>query len=136
MGNTLARMQTVHDTRRQRLDILIGRFGSIAGLNEALSWPRTDSRLSRIKNANARSDRDGKVFQMGDNIAREMESTLGLGTGWMDTPPSYAELHGENDPISKAVDLLSVMEPEARYQALRLLDALTQPPKANGTHGN
>ena len=73
---------------------------------------------------------------MGDKIAREIEITLNLGTGWMDTPPTYAELHGENDPITKAVDILSVMEPEARYQALRLLDALAQPPKANGTHGS
>ncbi|PZO17655.1 MAG: hypothetical protein DCF26_09510 [Burkholderiales bacterium] len=114
--------------------MLIKRFESIAALNDALGWPRADSRLSRIKNGNIRSDREGKVFQMGDNIAREIETTLKLEAGWMDTPPSYAELNGENDPISKAVDILSVMDPEARYQALRLLDALSQPPKANGTH--
>lgn len=128
-------MQTVHETRRQRLELLLKRYDSIAALNDALGWPRTDSRLSRIKNGNARTDRKGKVFQMGDGIAREIEDVLKLGSGWMDTPPTYAELHGENDPISKALDIMSVMEPEARYQALRLLDALAQPPKANGTHG-
>ncbi len=136
LGVTFKAMQTVHDTRRQRLEMLIEQHGSIAKLNEALKWPRTDSRLSRIKNANARSDRDGKVFQMGDNIAREIEDTLDLGTGFMDTPPSYADLHGQVDPIAKALDIMSSMEPETRFQALRLLDAIAQPPKANGTTGH
>lgn len=135
MGHTVPHMQTVHDTRRQRLEMLIKEHGSIAKLNEELKWPRTDSRLSRIKNANTRTDRDGKVFQMGDNIAREIEQTLKLESGWMDTPPSYAELHGEPDTIGKALALLQAMEPEARYQAVRLLDALAQPPLANGTSG-
>lgn len=99
-------MQTVYETRRQRLEMLIKKHGSIAGLNERLGWARTDSRVSRIRNANARSDRDGKVFQMGDAMAREIEETLALAEGWMDTPPSYAETHGEPDPISKAVTLM------------------------------
>lgn len=121
LGNTLIEMQTVHETRRQRLDILLTRFATIAALNEALGWPRTDSRLSRIKNANARPDREGKVFQIGDSIAREIEATLKLGIGWMDTPPSQAEIDGKPDPVTKALEILSVMEPEAQYQALRLL---------------
>lgn len=128
-------MQTIHDTRRQRLEILISEAGSIAKLNEELKWPRADSRISRIKNANARTDRGGKVFQMGDSMAREIEDALGKPTGWMDTPPTYAELHGEPDPISKVVGLMEAMQPEARYQALRLLDALAQPSPANGTTG-
>ena len=43
---------------------------------------------------------------MGDAMAREIEETLALAEGWMDTPPSYAETHGEPDPISKAVTLM------------------------------
>ena len=68
--------------------MLLRKYGTFAAMNEALGWPRTDSRLSRIKNANARTDRGGKIFQMGDAIARELEGTLGLEEGWMDTPPT------------------------------------------------
>ncbi len=135
-GGVILPMQTVYETRRQRIEMLIKEYGSIAALNEKLGWSRTDSRISRVKNANARTDRDGKVFQMGDGMAREIETTLALEEGWMDTPPSYAELHGQSDPIGKAVQVLEAMEPEARYQALRLLDALAQPAPANGTHGH
>lgn len=133
----LARMQTVYETRRQRLEMLIKKHGAIADLNEALGWSRTDPRISRIRNANVRTDRDGKVFQMGDAMARGIETTLRLEEGWMDTPPNYADLSDNpNDPISKAVDLLQAMEPEARYQALRLLGALAEPSAANGTTGH
>ena len=120
-------MQTVHTTRKQRLEQLIQKFGSIARLNEALGWVRTDSRLSRIRNGNQRSDREGKVFHMGDQMAREIESTLNLEEGWMDTPPyfdTYYDSAGE-----KARLIVEAMEPETQYQALRLLDAIAQPIK-------
>jgi len=132
-GGSIAPMQTIHETRRQRLGLLVEKHGSIAKLNDALKWPRTDSRISRIRNANARTDRDGKVFQMGDAMAREIEATLSLEPGWMDTPPTYAELNGEADPISKALGILRAMEPELRYQAVRLLDALAEPHEPNGS---
>jgi hypothetical protein len=118
-------MQTVHTTRVQRLEQLIDRYGSIAKLNEALGWVRTDSRLSRIRNQNQRTDREGKVFQMGDPMAREIEKTLNLDEGWMDTPPSY-DLPTES-PADKAKAMVAAMEPQQQYQALRLLDAIAQP---------
>lgn len=133
LGAIVIRMQTVHDTRRQRLEILIARHGSIAALNEALRWPRADSRLSRIKNANTRTDRDGKVFQMGDNIAREIEEALALETGWMDTPPTLAEQFGHSEPLDKMAELMAVMEPEMQYKVVRMVAALSQP--AEGTNG-
>lgn len=126
-------MQTVYETRRSRLRLLLNRYKTYAQLNEALEWPRTDSRLSRIRNANVRSDRAGKVFQMGDNIAREIEAKLSLPEGWMDTPPSYAELHGEFDPRAKAEAMLAAMDGEHLNTAIRLLDALTKQPEKNGT---
>jgi hypothetical protein len=128
-------MQTVQDTRRQRVGILKTRFGTWAELNSAIGWERTNTRLSQIHSGTLRSDR-GTPYTMGDDTAREIELALKLEYGWMDTPPSYAEVHGKPDPISQAVRLLEAMEPEARYQALRLLDALAQPPAANGTHGH
>ena len=135
-GQTLPRMQTVYETRRQRLEMLIKKHSSIAYLNEALGWARTDPRISRIRNANTRTDRDGKVFQMGDAMARSIETTLNLDEGWMDTPPTYSELHGTPDLAARASEILSAMEPEAQYQAIRLLDALAQPPKTNGTNAS
>ena len=133
MDGIVKRMQTVHDTRRQRLEILIGQHGSIAALNEALNWPRTDSRLSRIRNENARPDRDGKVFQMGDNIAREIEGTLNLGTGWMDTPPDLREQYAKSEPLDRMAALMAAMEPEMQYKVVRMVAALAQP--AEGTNG-
>lgn len=128
-------MQTVQETRRQRVGMLKNEYKSWAALNTALGWERTNTRLSQIHSGTLRSDR-GTPYTMGDETAREIETKLSKPAGWMDTPPSYAEINGEPDPISKAVTLLEAMEPEARYQALRLLDAIAQPPKANGTHGH
>ena len=120
-------MQTVYGTRRVRLSMLLEKHGTFAAINEALEWPRTDSRLSRIRNANTRTDRDGKVFQMGDGIAREIEEKLKLPEGWMDTPPTYAELHGEEDPRTKVLQLMESMEASEWARVVRLVDALAQP---------
>lgn len=126
-------MQTIHDTRKQRLEMLIEKHRSIAELNDALGWPRTDSRLTRIRNGNTRTDRDGKVFQMGDAMAREIETALKLETGWMDTPPSLSEQYGHSEPLDKMAALLAAMEPEMQYKVVRMVAALSQP--ADGTNG-
>jgi hypothetical protein len=82
-------MQTVYETRRVRLRLLINRYGGVmANLNEALGYERTSSKLSRIRNRNARTDRSDRFFEMGDDLAREIESKLLLPEGWMDTPPN------------------------------------------------
>lgn len=130
-------VNTIDETRRIRLEILIKRFGGkIADLNEALGYERTHSQLSRIKNKNKRSDRPGKFFVMGDEQAREIEEKLSLGLGWMDTPPSYSELLGDDDPRTKVMLLMEAMPPDQWSTAVRLLDALTQPAKATGTTGS
>lgn len=128
----LSTMQTVHETRKQRLEMLIEQHGTIAKLNEALGWTRTDSRISRIRNSNARSDRDGKVFQMGDGMAREIEGVLKLEVGWMDTPPSLHDQYGPSEPLDKMAALLAAMEPEMQYKVVRMVAALAQP--SNGTN--
>lgn len=108
-------------------------YGTWADLNQAVGWEKTSARLSQIFSATIRSDR-GKPYVMGDETAREIETALELPTGWMDTPPTYAELHDEPDVTSMVIELMDAMEPEKRYQALRVLDALTQP--SNGTTGS
>jgi hypothetical protein len=79
-------MQTIDETRRQRLQILIDRHGTLAALNEALGLARTDATLSQIKNKSAHS-KTGTPRCMGDPLARRIEEKLDLPLGWMDTPP-------------------------------------------------
>lgn len=133
-------MKTVEETRRERLQMLVDEHGGdrdgMANLCEALGYARNNTAgLTRILNANVRHEREGETYEMGSKKAREIEKKLNKPAGWMDTPPTYAELQGKDDPIAKAVDLMAAMEPEARYQALRLLDAIAQPPRSNGTTG-
>ena len=114
--------------------MLIDEHGGLAQLNDKLERTRTDATLSQIKSQSPHHT-TGKPRVMGDDIARAIEEKLCLSEGWMDTPPSYAELHGTPDLAARASEILSAMEPEAQYQAIRLLDALCQPTKANGTSG-
>ena len=127
-------MQTVFETRRTRLAMLVERFGSVANVNRELGWEANNARLYQIHNRSIRSDR-GTPFEMGDPTAREIEEKLSLGLGWMDTPPSYAELHDKEDPRTKVMLLMEAMPADQWATAVRLLDALTQPAKATGTEG-
>lgn len=130
-------VHTIDETRRTRLEMLLKRFGGkLANLNEALGYERTHSQLARIKNKNQRTDRPGKYFEMGDELAREIEAKLSLEKGWMDTPPSYQELLGDNDPRTKVMQLMEAMPPEQWQTAVRLLDALAQPAQSNSTHSS
>lgn len=117
--------------------MLIDRHGGLANLCEAIGLERTATAgLARIANANVRHERGGQVYNMGSPQARDIEAKLGLPVGWMDTPPTYAELHGTEDPVSKGLEVLQAMEPEMQPIALRLLVALVeQHIVANGTTG-
>lgn len=77
-------MQTIDEIRRDRLELLIQKHGSIAALNELLGYERTDSRLSQIRTQAKRSS-GGKPRAMGDDTARYIEDKLQLPRGWMDT---------------------------------------------------
>lgn len=128
-------MQTISETRLTRLAILVKHHGgSLAKLNEAIGLDRTDATLSQIR-TKAPHSKTGKPRVMGDDLARKIEEKLSLGLGWMDTPPSYAEMHGEDDPRTKVLLLMESMPPDQWPTAVRLLDALAQPTKANGTNG-
>jgi hypothetical protein len=133
-GNTNGGMQTIAETRRARLEELIAKHaGVLANLNEALGYERNDTRLARIRNANARTDRPGKIFQMGDPQAREIEDKLNLPRGWMDTPPGYADLSDQR--ISHVLRVMEAMPDWQRDQAVKIVDTIAQPPRENGTHG-
>jgi hypothetical protein len=131
VGNNNFGMQTIAETRRARLEMLIKRYGRLADLNEALGYERNATKLARLRNANARSDRPGKVFQMGDPQAREIEQKLGLERGWMDTPPGYEELGDHR--IRHVAKLMEAMPEWQRDQAVKIVDTLAQPARNNGT---
>lgn len=126
-------VQTVYETRRERLEWLIRQHGGkLANLNEALGYERTSPKLSRLRNANARLDRPGKAYFMGDGIAREIEERLKLHVGTMDTPLSFAEMHPDGR-IAHAMRVMEAMTPYQLDQAVRVLDTLAEPAARNGT---
>lgn len=126
-------MQTVAETRRQRLAILVQRFGnSLAALNVALGLDRTDATLSQIR-TQAPHSKTKKPRAMGDELARKIELALRLETGWMDTPPSYAEMHGQTDARAMAMAVMEAMPEDQWPKVLRMLDIFAQPEPKNGT---
>lgn len=129
-------MQTAQETRKQRLLQLKKKHGTWAALNKLVGWESTNARLSQIGAGSIRSGRN-TPYVMGDDMAREIEKALGLPCGWMDTPLTYADMHGEDDPRTKAMQLMESMPPDQWATAVRLLDALAQPAtQANGTTGH
>lgn len=121
-------LQTIAETRRARLEQLIQKYGKLADLNVALGYERTATTLARIRNSNERKDRPGKAFQMGDAQAREIEMKLELPRGWMDTPPGFEAL--EEQGARQLLELFSQLPSAEKAKAVRLLDALAEPPKA------
>jgi hypothetical protein len=127
-------MQTSAEIRRSRLGQLVEKYGSIADLNQAIGWARTDPKLSQIKNNNKRPGRDAS-YQMGDAMAREIEEALGLERGWMDNPITASELSGHGNARIKITQLMEGLPDDQLAVALRLLDALAKPAPGNGTTG-
>lgn len=112
------------------------KHSSMANLCELLGYARNETAtLTRILNANIRHDRDGKPYNMGGPMARDIETKLALEVGWMDTPPTFAEMHGESDPRAMALAVLESLPEEDWPAAVRLLAALKEPttPAKNGT---
>ncbi len=129
-------MVTIEETRRDRLQMLVTKHGSLANLCEKLGYARTETAtMSRILNATPRHDRKGSVYNMGSPMARQIEEKLSLVLGWMDTPLSYAELHGEEDPRTKVIKLMEAMPPDQWATVVRLVDAVAQPNLSTGTGG-
>lgn len=80
-------MKEISDIRRENLQFLIDRSGSIAGLNEALGRKRNDSTLSQILHR-VKDSKTGTPKAMGSRLARGIETSLNLGYGWMDSDHS------------------------------------------------
>lgn len=127
IGHVIEAMQTISETRLARLTMLVKRHGdSLAELNEAIGLDRTDATLSQIR-TKAPHSKTGKPRSMGDDLARKIEEKLSLGLGWMDTPPTYLELLGEEDPRAKVMLLMEALPPDQWPTVVRVLDAMSQP---------
>lgn len=126
-------MQPVEDTRRERLKRLAEKEGGLANLCARLGLSRKEtSGLSRILNANIRHEREGAPYVMGSQMARNLEDKLGLPSGLMDTPLTYAEIHNDEDPRTLVMHLMEGMPASEWATVVRLVDALAQPaPKAS-----
>ncbi len=98
-------MKTVSDNRREWLEHLIQRHGSISALNIALDRVKTDATLSQIRNKSTHN-RTGAPRTMGEKIARDIEVRLGLQRGVLDGPaPSMtANSEGISSTITHAVN--------------------------------
>lgn len=122
-------MQPVEDTRRERLRKLAQQENGLANLCVKLSLSRKEtSGLSRILNANVRHERGGKPYVMGSQMARDIETKLGLPEGWMDTPLTYAEMHdNEADPRARVLSIMESMPTSEWSTVVRLVDALAKP---------
>lgn len=132
-GGPLPAMQTVHETRRQRLGMLKEKYKHWSTLNAAIGWEKTNTRLSQIHKGTLRSDR-GVPFVLGDDTAREIERKLELPEGWMDTPPTLTEQFGHSEALDRVAALMAAMEPEMQYKVVRLVAAVAEP--AEGTNGD
>lgn len=128
-------MNPVEETRRTRLKMLVKKHEGMANLCQALGYARNETAtLTRIMNANVRHERGGKAYEMGSPMARKIEEKLGYELGWMDTPPTFAELDGDDRQAQMLLAMESIpadLWPTAR----RLLDALGKPEAKNGTTG-
>lgn len=91
-------MRSVNDVRKENLIVLRERFKTLANLNLAIGKKKTDSTLSQIING-AKDTRSGNVKNLGDRLAREMETKLSLGYGWMDADHSNEAFPEEDDLI-------------------------------------
>ena len=118
-------MQTIAEIRRARLERLIEQHESIANLNVALGWPRTDPKLAQIRNANTRPGRD-KPYQMGDAMAREIEEKLQLERGWMDNAINPYELPMD-ERIATVVRIMEAMPDWQRDQAIKIVATIAEP---------
>lgn len=83
-------MQSVHENRRAWVALLRRRYKTLSALNVALGRNHLDATFSQILNR-ATDSRRGKVREMGERLAREIEDKLGLELGALDRPPPAAE---------------------------------------------
>jgi hypothetical protein len=110
-----AYMQTIEEIRRDWIEVLIARYGSIAALNEAVGRPRTDATFSQLR-TKAPNSGTGRVRVMGSDLARSTEKALKLPPGALDNPPLITRLESA-DPATRAMIELALADPQSPLPA-------------------
>lgn len=80
----------LNEIRRNNLELIRLRYGSMSAVNVAVGRKCTDSTFTQIRNRVFNSS-TGYYREMGTRIARELEEKLRLDEGWMDRPHESAE---------------------------------------------
>lgn len=110
----------IFELRRRNLEKLIGEAGNVTKL--AIRVGRSSSQLSQIRNRIAYKREGRPMFrQMGGQLARHIEKSMGLAMGWMDQDHEVRERAGMNfsdDAFQIASGLDAISNPELRRHAV------------------
>ena len=109
-------MKTIEEIRVEALRSIIKQLGSAAALNRSLGRNERDSSFSQI--LNGAPGKSGKPKAMGSELARFIESSLGLERGWMDNSSHSSNVVDPNIESLKSTWPFSV--PHSHYLALSM----------------
>ncbi|MCX5590901.1 S24 family peptidase [Alcaligenes endophyticus] len=110
-------MKPVEETRLERLKALIKKYESAAALNRAAGRNERDSTFSQLINGSLNS-KTLKPKTMGSDLARQLEVSLCLPHGWMDTPSSFTSNLDDGVLAASA----SITAPDEDISVFELLD--------------
>lgn len=108
------RVDTIDEIRLARLTLLRDKYGSVAGLLRALKRPTRDATLSQLL-TRAPDSKTGKPRQMGSVLARKIEASLSLPTGWTDQPisPPPGAVSADTTPLVRSPAMLNYLDEQA-----------------------
>ncbi|AOZ05947.1 hypothetical protein [Cupriavidus malaysiensis] len=129
-------MKTIDEIRHENLLLLIGKFGTVQALANAVG--KSHAQISQLKTRAVHSA-TGKPRTIGDDLARTFEQRCDLPLGWFDNPHTSIDAEGPDhhqqqstpapldlpqrsahpDPhIRKAIAILEGLDREGRIEAL------------------
>lgn len=123
-------MKTIAEIRLENLEALIKEFGTqerVAGLADT-----SPIYLSQVRNRSADS-KTGKPRQIGDPIARKLETGCGKELGWMDN--THALQGSRQQRINHVLKAMESMNEYQFDQTVKIVDTLAEPADQNGTTG-
>lgn len=110
-------VKTIEEIRRDWVEVLIARFGSIAALNEAIGRARTDATFSQIRNQSPDS-KTGRPRTMGSDLARDTEAALNYPPGTLDNQPLMVRLESADAATRALVDIALTQQEEPLPEGL------------------
>lgn len=118
----IAPMKTIAEIRLQNLELLVDEFGTSDKV--AAKADTSPVYLSQLRNKTPDS-KTGKLRQIGDPLARKLETGCGKELGWMDNQ-HYPSTHRSRQ-ITQIVRIMEHMEDWQLDQATKIIDTIAQP---------